>query len=209
VAASANQDQAAEAPASHRTPPPPPAAFMNRPKVAKPIAAPITEETDEPAAKPLAKPTVKPAPVAAKPPVAAPSEDEDEPTEPVAVAQAQTPRPARPTIKDEPPPRRHTPVEDENDQPSAPAGPQVAAAPPHEEKPAEPAPKPQAAPKPRVDASKFKLTGIMEGPDGKQAIINGQFITVGQTIDGVVVTQIGTQSAELKAGDVTFHLRFE
>ena len=55
----------------------------------------------------------------------------------------------------------------------------------------------------------FKLSGIMEGPDGKQAIINGQFITVGQTIDGATVTEIGIQSADLKAGDITFRLRFE
>jgi len=61
-----------------------------------------------------------------------------------------------------------------------------------------PRPAPPPAPKPRE--SDFKLSGIMRGPDGTVAIINGRYVRVGQTVSGAKVVNIGRHSVELQAG---------
>ena len=44
----------------------------------------------------------------------------------------------------------------------------------------------------------YKLSGIMAGPSGKTAIINGKFVNVGQTVDGAKIISIGQYTVELE-----------
>jgi len=74
--------------------------------------------------------------------------------------------------------------------------PATAAASPAE---APPQPTPPPAPKPKLRESDFKLSGIMRGPDGTVAIINGRYVRVGQTVSGAKVVNIGHHSVELEA----------
>ncbi len=44
----------------------------------------------------------------------------------------------------------------------------------------------------------FKLSAIMHGPDGSMAIINGQFVHVGEQVDGAKVVRINRHAAVLE-----------
>jgi len=67
------------------------------------------------------------------------------------------------------------------------------------------APSPKAAaqpaapsPPPPLDESKFKLSGVMMGPGGATAIINGQSVTQGETVDGAKVIRVSQHSVDLE-----------
>jgi len=47
----------------------------------------------------------------------------------------------------------------------------------------------------------FKVSGITSGPRGEAALINGQIIYVGQTVDGARLTAISRNSVQLSVGD--------
>jgi hypothetical protein len=57
---------------------------------------------------------------------------------------------------------------------------------------------PEVAARGKVSEADFKLTGVLRGPDGATAIINGNFYSVGQTIDGAKVTRIGRYTVDLE-----------
>jgi type II secretory pathway pseudopilin PulG len=44
----------------------------------------------------------------------------------------------------------------------------------------------------------LRLTAVMEGPEGKVAVLNGQPMKVGQTVMGATITQIGRYHVELE-----------
>ncbi|MFP4106191.1 MAG: hypothetical protein ACLFVU_08885 [Phycisphaerae bacterium] len=69
--------------------------------------------------------------------------------------------------------------------------------------PAEPA-EPKIDP---VDPKSFTLNGVVTGPDGKEAIINGQFIKLGETIDRAKVTGINKYSVTLQADGTSFTIK--
>jgi type II secretory pathway component PulC len=46
-------------------------------------------------------------------------------------------------------------------------------------------------------SANFKLSGIMAGPNGEAALINGRLVQVGQTVDGAVLEAISGQTVEL------------
>jgi len=48
------------------------------------------------------------------------------------------------------------------------------------------------------DTCGFRLNGIMEGPDGRVAMINGQRLREGQTIDNAKITEIGDYQVKLE-----------
>jgi len=56
------------------------------------------------------------------------------------------------------------------------------------------------APRPAVDVSQYKVTGIMSGPSGSTAIINGQLYTAGQKIGQARVVKITRYSVVLEIG---------
>jgi hypothetical protein len=66
---------------------------------------------------------------------------------------------------------------------------------------------PQAPKAPAITKDDFKLTAIMRGPDGATAIVNGQFVGVGDTVDKAKVTKIGTHSVDLQADDVKLSIQ--
>jgi hypothetical protein len=47
----------------------------------------------------------------------------------------------------------------------------------------------------------FKVSGVTSGPRGEAALINGQIIYVGQTVDGARLTAISRNSVQLLVGD--------
>jgi len=66
--------------------------------------------------------------------------------------------------------------------------------------PVEPAPQPEAGPE------SFRLTGIMRGPDGAVAIINGNFVRLGDTIAGARIVRIAKYEVELQTGQGRFKI---
>lgn len=91
--------------------------------------------------------------------------------------------------------------------------PKVAAKPaaPEASKP-EPKPEPQPEPKkptpPRaIDYSIYKVTGIMQSADGGTAIINGLFVTPGQTVAEAKVVKIQENSVVLEIDGEKFTIR--
>ena len=51
---------------------------------------------------------------------------------------------------------------------------------------------------PAIDESKYKLSGIMEDPDGKSvAVLNGRVVYEGYFIDGATVEKIGPDRVTL------------
>lgn len=55
--------------------------------------------------------------------------------------------------------------------------------------------------------ARFKLSGVMQGPDGGMAIINGQFIRIGGKIDDAEVISIGRYMVELEYKGDRFRLK--
>jgi len=53
----------------------------------------------------------------------------------------------------------------------------------------------------------FRLSGIMSGPNGEAALINGQMVEVGATIDGAKLVKVLNQAVELRIGDRQFTVR--
>ena len=53
-----------------------------------------------------------------------------------------------------------------------------------------PKPRPTVRPRPKPRLPRYKLNGIMQGPEGGCAIVNGQFVREGETIDGAKVVKI-------------------
>jgi hypothetical protein len=53
----------------------------------------------------------------------------------------------------------------------------------------------------------FRLSGIMSGPGSDAALINGQMVEVGQTIDGAKLVRVLGQAVELQVGERRFILR--
>jgi len=93
-------------------------------------------------------------------------------------------------------------------QPAA-APPRVASSTPKPTQGSAPKPPNPPAAKPGPNPAKFQLTGIMEGPQGATAIINGFFVTVGQTVDNAKVVEIGSHVVVLEADGVRTRLRFD
>lgn len=58
-----------------------------------------------------------------------------------------------------------------------------------------------------VPATNHRLSGIMHGPRGPSAIVNGRSLRVGQTIEGAKVLRINTRSVVLQTGDRQIILR--
>lgn len=56
-------------------------------------------------------------------------------------------------------------------------------------------------------AGAYKLSGIMRGGGETVAIINGYFVSVGQTVGDATVLDIGRHSVRLRAGDREFTIR--
>ena len=73
--------------------------------------------------------------------------------------------------------------------------------------PAEPATQPDVSGQTRAETGTFQLSGIMSGPGGDAALINGQIVEVGQTIDGAKLVRVLNQAVELQLGDRQFILR--
>jgi hypothetical protein len=67
------------------------------------------------------------------------------------------------------------------------------------------APQPAKAPAPARDD--FKLTAIMRGPEGATAIINGQFVGVGDTVGDAKIVRIGTHTVDLQAGEAKLSIQ--
>ncbi|HAU38338.1 MAG TPA: hypothetical protein DCX07_11580 [Phycisphaerales bacterium] len=65
----------------------------------------------------------------------------------------------------------------------------------------------KAAPAKTVDYSRYQLSGVMHGPGGTTAIINGYFLTVGQEIDGAKILRIEQQSVLLERDGQRFNIR--
>lgn len=59
----------------------------------------------------------------------------------------------------------------------------------------------------QVNTAKFVVSAIMLGDDGGTAIINGKFVSLGQTIDGAKVIKIDHYSVELEASGHRFSIR--
>ena len=59
----------------------------------------------------------------------------------------------------------------------------------------------------RVNPSQYKVSGIIDGPDGAAAIINGSFVSVGDEVDGAKVIHITSRSVELEAYGQRFTIR--
>lgn len=57
-----------------------------------------------------------------------------------------------------------------------------------------------AAPRPAIEVSQYKVTGIMFGPSGSTAIINGQLYTAGQKIGQARIVEITRYSVVLEIG---------
>jgi len=74
----------------------------------------------------------------------------------------------------------------------------------------EPAEQPSApvepAPQTEAQAASFRLTGVMRGPDGAVAIINGRFVKLGDSIGGAKVVRIGKYEVELQRGQEQFKI---
>jgi len=68
------------------------------------------------------------------------------------------------------------------------------------EQPAPPKPAEPARPAARVDSSKWQLSGIINGPEGAAAFINGKMATVGMEVDGARVVQITRYGVVLDVG---------
>jgi type II secretory pathway component PulC len=66
-----------------------------------------------------------------------------------------------------------------------------------------PAEAPVIAKKPRPA---LKLSGIMAGPTGEVALINGRMVRVGESIEGVTLESIENQTANLSFEGETFSL---
>ncbi|HOF18174.1 MAG TPA: hypothetical protein PK082_04635 [Phycisphaerae bacterium] len=65
----------------------------------------------------------------------------------------------------------------------------------------------KATPSKGVDYSRYQLSGVMHGPNGTTAIINGYFLTVGQEIDGAKILRIEQQSVLLELDGQRFTIR--
>ncbi|MDY6914317.1 MAG: hypothetical protein SVT52_07675 [Planctomycetota bacterium] len=59
----------------------------------------------------------------------------------------------------------------------------------------------------RGEPANFKLSGIMHGPDGKTAIINGYPVRAGDDINGAKVISIDQYSVELQVEGKSFFIR--
>jgi len=57
-------------------------------------------------------------------------------------------------------------------------------------------PEKRPAPAPKVPPPELKLSGIMRGPDGRMAILNGQFVSEGSVVNRARVVRIGEFSVE-------------
>jgi len=68
-------------------------------------------------------------------------------------------------------------------------------------------PSPQVARGVKPAAGRFKLDGVMQGAADLSAIINGQVVRVGDTIDGAKVVSILPQSVELEVDGQRLHIR--
>jgi hypothetical protein len=62
----------------------------------------------------------------------------------------------------------------------------------------------------RIDESKFKLEAIVwsNNPKSRFAVVNGQIVRAGGSVDGVSVTHIERDYVALRAGDEKVQLRF-
>ena len=67
------------------------------------------------------------------------------------------------------------------------------------------APKP-AQPEVKFDPSACTITGVLAGPDGGTAIINGRFVRIGQTVDGAKLIRITPNGVELEANGRRYSL---
>jgi hypothetical protein len=60
---------------------------------------------------------------------------------------------------------------------------------------------------PAISKDDYSLTAVMRGPAGATAIINGQFVTVGDTLAGAEVVKVGRHSVELQVEGHTFTIQ--
>jgi MSHA biogenesis protein MshK len=60
---------------------------------------------------------------------------------------------------------------------------------------------------PAVKDGSYKLTGIMRGPDGSVAVINGEIVKVGETVGDAKVIKINTNSVLIDDGGKKITLR--
>jgi hypothetical protein len=125
-------------------------------------------------------------------------------------AAAKHPKPARPAAA-QPTRQPARPPKPPAAQRPAPVVETPSAAPAAVTPPASPAP--HEAPSPPVaatvaptPASRFKVTGIMSGPMGGAALINGRLIYVGQEVDGARLVSITANTVELEVAGVRFTL---
>ena len=77
--------------------------------------------------------------------------------------------------------------------------------------PMAPPPGAQAAPKQETtepaERVTYRLQGVKIEPRRKTAVINGQMVTTGDTVDGATVESIEPEGVVLQSGDVTTTLR--
>ncbi|MCH7897515.1 MAG: hypothetical protein IH782_11615 [candidate division NC10 bacterium] len=60
-------------------------------------------------------------------------------------------------------------------------------------------------PKPAIQFSGFELSGIVEGPEGYRALVNGHLVRVGDQVDGARIVRITLKGVELeKDGQTRF-----